>query len=58
MPEDKEMQPMVRIDVGNGRAYYPRFHKNTRGEWELNDKLCQKMFERHIVLEIDDPGRM
>lgn len=39
MPEDKEMQPMVRIDVGNGRAYYPRFHKNTQGEWELNDKL-------------------
>ena len=51
MTEDKETQPITRIDAGNGRAYYPRYHKNKEGEWELNDKSFQKMFERHSVLE-------
>ena len=54
MPEDKDMPPILRIDAGNGRAYYPRYHKNTKGDWELNDKSFQKMFRSHSVLEKTD----
>lgn len=56
MSEDKDPHPITRIESGSGVVYYPRYHKNTQGEWELNDKSFQKMFERHMVLETDDPG--
>lgn len=46
-----DLPPILRIDAGNGRAYYPRFHKNTDGEWELNDKSFRKMLRPHLVLE-------
>ena len=43
MPENKDMSPIVRIDLGNGRAIYPQFVKNTKGKWELKDKSFQKL---------------
>ena len=55
MPENKDQQPIVRIDAGNGRAYYPRFIKNTKGEWELNDKSFLIMLKPHMVLEKPAP---
>jgi len=42
MPE-KDLPPMIRVDLGNGRAIYPIFRKNTKGEWELKDKSFQKL---------------
>jgi hypothetical protein len=51
MAEDDDMQPLLRIDAGNGMAFYPRYHKNAKGDWELNDKSFQKMLMRHSVLE-------
>jgi len=50
----KDMQPILRIEGENGTAWYPRFHKNEKGEWELNDKSFQKMFKSHSVLEKTD----
>ena len=52
MPENKkELPPITRVEGENGAVYYPRYHKNTQGEWELNDKSFQEMFKRHSVLE-------
>ncbi|MFZ2398293.1 MAG: hypothetical protein WAW31_06465 [Smithella sp.] len=51
MDNKNDLPPTLRIDAGNGRAYYPRFHKNTKGEWELNDKSFRKMLRPHSVLE-------
>jgi hypothetical protein len=47
--KDDDMQPIVRVKGEDGIVWYPRYHKNTKGEWELNDKSFQKMFERHMV---------
>lgn len=47
----KDMQPIMRIEGENGATYYPRYHKNTKGEWDLNDKSFQEMFKRRSVIE-------
>jgi hypothetical protein len=31
------MPPILRIEGENGTAWYPRFHKNKKGERELKD---------------------
>lgn len=31
------MQPLLRVEMGNEMAYYPQFKKNTNGEWEPTD---------------------
>lgn len=36
--------PILRIKTKSGAVYYPRFHKNTQGEWELNDKSFREIF--------------
>lgn len=52
MPENKkDMPPILRIDAGNGRAYYPKFHKNKQGEWELNDPSFREILKRRSVIE-------
>jgi len=47
---DKE-QPIVRVETSDGRAYYPRFKKNTEEEWELKDKSFRKMLRPHTTSE-------
>jgi hypothetical protein len=46
-----DMQPMVRVEMSDGSAYYPRFIKNTKGEWELKDKSYQKTIDRQFDSE-------
>ena len=46
-----DMQPTVRVVGEDGTVWYPMFHKNTEGEWELNDKSFQKMIDRQFGLE-------
>ena len=41
-----DMQPMVRVEMGNGLAYHPQFKKNTKGEWEPIDPSFQEI-NRH-----------
>lgn len=45
MPENKkDMPPILRIEGEDGIVWYPRFHKNEKGEWYLPDKeYWQKM---------------
>ena len=51
MSEDKHMPPMLRIEGENGTVWYPRFHKNEKGEWELNDPSFREMLKRSSVTE-------
>jgi hypothetical protein len=46
-----DMQPILRVEIPDGSAYYPKFEKNTDGEWELKDKSFQKMIDRQFGLE-------
>jgi hypothetical protein len=41
--KEKDYPPTIRVDLGNGRAIYPQFTKNTKGKWELKDKSFQKL---------------
>jgi len=42
--EKDDLQPIVRVEMPDGTAYYPQFERNTKGEWELPDKAYwQKM---------------
>jgi len=44
MPEDKDMPPTLRVEMPDGTAYYPKFLKDTEGNWYLPDKeYWQKM---------------
>lgn len=44
MAESKDQPPILRVEMSDGSAYYPRFTKNTNGEWELPDvEYWQKM---------------
>ncbi|MEN6347950.1 MAG: hypothetical protein ABFD08_00935 [Syntrophomonas sp.] len=57
MAEDKDLPPIISIEAENGTIWSPRYHKNTQGEWELNDKSFQKMIDRHMVLEKPTPKK-
>lgn len=35
--------PLTSIETPNGTVWSPRYHKNTNGAWELNDKSFQQM---------------
>ena len=37
MPENKESQPLLRVPMPDKTVMYPRFIKNTLGEWELKN---------------------
>ena len=50
-----DLPPILRVESESGIAYYPRFHKNAEGEWELNDKSFRKMLRSHLVSE--QPGK-
>ena len=50
MDKDNE-QPLVRVKGPDGMAFYPRYHKNTEGEWELNDKSFRKLLRPNLVSE-------
>lgn len=52
MDKDNEQQPITRIVDDNGTVWYPRYHKNTKGEWKLNEKTFLKMLRRHLVSQI------
>ena len=43
-----DMQPLVRVEMSDGTAYYPRFEKNTKGEWEPVDPSFQEMNRRQF----------
>jgi hypothetical protein len=49
--EENDYPPIIRVDLGNGRAIYPQFKKNTEGKWELKDKSFQKMLFQHPTSE-------
>ncbi len=57
MDKDNKQQPITRIVGENGTVWYPRYHKNTKGEWELKDKSFRKMLRRHLVLDIPGPKK-
>jgi len=46
-----DMQPMVRVEMSDGSAYYPRFEKNTKGEWTPVDPSFQEMNRRRFDSE-------
>jgi hypothetical protein len=47
-----DLPPMLGIkSKTTGITYFPKFVKNTQGEWELKDKEFQKILMRHSVLE-------
>ena len=50
MDKDNE-QPLVRLKGPDGMAFYPRYHKNTEGEWELNDKSFSNLLRPVLVSE-------
>ena len=56
--DKNDLPPILRIDAGNGMAYYPRFVKNTEGEWELNDKSFRKMLKPNTVTEKLTPAEI
>ncbi len=44
MPENKDQPPILRVEMPDGSAYYPRFKKDTNGNWYLLDaEYWQKM---------------
>jgi hypothetical protein len=43
--------PTLRVESKSGAAYYPRYHKNTEGEWELNDKSFRNLLKPHLTSE-------
>lgn len=47
--ENHNPQPTLRLETPDGIAWYPRFVKNTQGEWELKDKSFLKLLEHHII---------
>ena len=47
----KEELPMTRIEDKSGTVWYPKYHRNTKGELELNDKSFQKMFTPRVTSE-------
>ena len=51
MTENNDLPPTIRVESKSGIAYYPRYHKNTKDEWELNDKSFQKILKPHMVKE-------
>ena len=51
MSEDKDMQPILRIEGEDGTVWYTRFHKNEKGAWKLNDKSFQVMHKRCAIIE-------
>jgi len=38
MPEDKEQQPVLRVEMPDGSVYYPKYEKNTQGNWKVKDE--------------------
>jgi hypothetical protein len=46
-----DMQPLVRVEMSDGTAYYPRFEKNTEGEWTPVDPSFQEMNRRRYDSE-------
>jgi hypothetical protein len=46
-----DLPPILRVESKSGIAYYPRFHKNTEGAWELNNKSFLNLLKPHIVSE-------
>lgn len=53
-----DLPPILRVESKSGIAYYPRFHKNTEGAWELNDKSFRKMLKPHTVTEKLTPAEI
>jgi|GEM_PF-2033563 len=52
MPDNKkDMPPILRIEGEDGTVWYPRFHKNEKGEWELNDPSFREMLKCSSVTE-------
>jgi len=47
-----DQEPLIGIkSEDSGITYYPKFVKNTKGEWEFADKSFQTLFEQHAVIE-------
>ena len=46
-----DLPPILRVESESGIAYYPRFHKNAEGEWELNDKSFSNLLRPVLVSE-------
>jgi len=46
-----DMQPLVRVEMSDGLVFYPRFEKNTKGEWTPTDPSFQEMNRRRFGLE-------
>jgi hypothetical protein len=49
--DNNDIPPMICVVAPNGTIWSPRFHKNTKGEWELNDKSFRKMLRPHSTSE-------
>jgi hypothetical protein len=58
MDKDNEQRPITRIVDDNGTVWYPRYHKNAKGEWELNDKSFLKMLRRYLISRSDKNAKI
>jgi hypothetical protein len=56
MPEKKESQPPLRVQMPNGTVIYPRFTKNTQREWTLkNPDYWQTLLQTPISKHTSPP---